>query len=69
MRPYNRSKERVYAKEGESVSVVKRRKREGKGVYLRTTEEGVYLTIKVTTDSASILCGKEGWKEEDHLGL
>jgi len=61
----NRSKGEICAEEGESVSVVERRKRGGKGVYLRTAKEGVYLTIKVTTDSTGIFCGKEGWEEED----
>ena len=61
----NGSKREICAKEGESVSVVERRKRGGKGVYLRTAEEGVYPTIKVTTDSTGILCGKEEWEEED----
>ena len=61
----NGSKREICAKEGESVSVVERRKRGGKGVYLRTAEEGVYPTIKVTTDSTVILCGKEEWEEED----
>ena len=27
------------------------------------------MTIKVTSDSASILCGKEGWKETNGAGL
>jgi len=35
-------KERVYVKEGESVSVFERRKREGAQVYIRTIEERVY---------------------------
>ena len=61
----NGSKREICAKEGESVSVVERRKRGGKVVYLRTAEEGVYPTIKVTTDSTGILCGKEEWEEED----
>ena len=61
----NRSKRRVCAKKGESVSVVERRKR----VYSKTVEEEVYLTIKVTTDSASILHREKGWKEENGPGL
>jgi len=65
----NGSKGEICAEEGESVSVVERRKRGDKEVYLRTAEEGVYPTIKVTTDSTSILCGKEEWKEEDSSEL
>jgi len=69
MGPCNRSKGRVCAEEGESVSIVEKRKRGGKGVYSRATEEGVYMTIKVTTDSTDILCRKKGWKEENGPGL
>jgi len=65
----NRSKGGVCTKKGESISIVERIKRGSKGVYLRTTEEGVYLTIKVTTDNTSILCGEKGWKEENGLKL
>jgi len=38
-------------------------------VYLRANEEGIYLTIKVTTDCTSILCRKEGWEEEEGTRL
>ena len=60
MRPCNRGKGGICAEEGESVSIVERRKRGGKGVYSRTVEEGVYLTVKVTTDGIGILCGEKG---------
>ena len=46
-----------------------RRKRESEGVYSGVAEEGIYLAIKVTTNSASILCRKEGWKEIDSARL
>jgi len=36
---------------------------------LRTAEEEVYLTIKVTTDGISILCKEEEWKEKNGVGL
>jgi len=36
---------------------------------LRAVEEEIYLTVQVTTDSTSILCGKEGWKEVDGTRL
>ena len=42
VRPYNRGKKRFCTKEGEGVSVVKRRKRIGAQIHLRTTEERVY---------------------------
>ena len=65
MEPCNRGKEGICAEKGEGVSIVKGRKRGGERVYLRTTEEGVYLTVKVTPDGAGILCGEKRWKEKD----
>jgi len=69
MEPHDRDKEGICAEEGESIPTVKRGKRGGKGIYSRTAKKGVYLTIKVITDSTSILCGKEGQKEENGLEL
>ena len=43
--------------------------RRGKEVYSGADEEGIYLTVKVTTDSTSILYGKEGWKKKDSTRL
>ena len=65
----NRSKGRVCTEKGEGVPIVKRRKREGKGVHLRTTEEGVYPTIEIAIDSAGVFCEEKGWKEKDGSGL
>ena len=45
MRSCNKNKERVCTEEGESVSIVKGRKREGEGVCLRAAKEGVYPII------------------------
>ena len=69
MGPCDRSKGEVCTEEGESVSIVKRRKRGDEGVYLGAAEKGIYLTIKVTTNGASVLCKKEGWKELDGARL
>jgi len=63
MEPCNRGKEGICAEKGKGVSIVKGRKRGGERVYLRTTEKGVYLTVKVTPDGASILCGKKDGKK------
>jgi len=60
VRSRNRRKRGVCTKEGKSVSTVKRRKRRSMGVCLRAVEEGIYLTVQVTTDSTSIFCGEEG---------
>ena len=60
-------KERFVLRKGK-VYLLSREKRE-KRVYKGTAEKGIHLTIKITTDSTSILCGKEGWKEENGPGL
>jgi len=67
--PCNRNKGRICTEEGESVPIVEGGKRRGKGVYSRTAKEEVYLTIKVTTDGTSILCGEEGQKEKNGARL
>jgi len=69
MGPCDRSKREVCAEEGKSISVVKRRKRGGKEVYLGAAEEGIYLAVKVTTNGADVLYRKEGWKETDGARL
>ena len=69
MEPCDRDKGRVCTKEGESVPIVERRKRESKGVCSRTVKKGVYPAIKVTANGASIFCGKEGQEEKDGVRL
>ena len=69
MRSCDRDEGRICAEKRESVPVVKGRKEGGEGVHKRTVEKGLYLTIKVTTDGAGILCGKEGWKKVDGTRL
>ena len=69
MGPRDRNKGEIYTKEGESIPVVEGGKRGSKGVYSRAAEEGVHLTIKITTDSTGILYGKEGWEEKNGAGL
>jgi len=65
MGPCDRAEGGICAKKGKSVPTVKGGKRGGKGIYLRTAKKEIYLTIKVTTDSTGIFCGKERWKEEN----
>ena len=65
MGPCDRGKERICAEKREGVLIVKRERRGGEEIYKETTKEGIHMTIKVTTDSTSILCGKEGWEEEN----
>ena len=59
----------VYAEERESVPFIERRERGSERVYKGMTEKGLHLAIEVTTNSASILCWKEGWEEEDGTRL
>jgi len=65
----DRDEGRICAKKKESVPVVKGRKRRGERVHKGIVEEGLYPTVKVTTDGAGILCGKEGWKKVDGTRL
>jgi len=57
---HDRGEGRICAEEGESIPVVKRGIRGGKGVCKRIAKKGIYLAVKVTTNSIGILCGKEG---------
>jgi len=45
---------------GEDISTVKNREGGGSGVCKGSVEEGVYSTIKITTNVTSILCAEEG---------
>ena len=65
----NRFEGGIYTKKRESASLVQRREEESKRVHSGVDEERIYKTIKITTDSISILCGKEEWKEENDVGL
>ena len=55
-----RSQRSICPKKEEDISIVKNRERGGSGVFEKLVEEGVYLTIKVTTDVTGVLCAKEG---------
>ena len=65
----NKDKREVCAKKRKGIPVVEGRKRGGEGVYKRTAEEGIHSAIQVTINSTSVLCRKEGQKEEDSPGL
>ena len=60
---HDRGERRICAEKGEGVPIVKRGKKGSKRVYKRAAEEGVYLTIQIATDDASIFCKEERWKE------
>ena len=51
----------IYAMKREGIPFVQRRKGGGKRVCEGTTEKRLHSAIEVTTNSASVLCWKEGW--------
>jgi len=57
----NRYKEGVCAEKGKVVSIVERRERRDTRVSFRIAEKGIYQTLKVTSNSTSVFCRKEGW--------
>jgi len=67
--PRNRYKRRVHIKERKGIPIVERRERGGKRICERAVAKGVYTAVKVTANSASILCGEKGWKEADGVRL
>jgi len=56
----DRVKRRVCVKKGESVLIVKGRKRRGIGICRGSAKKRVYLTFKVTSNLTGSLCGKKG---------
>ena len=69
MRSCDRCEGGVYTIERESIPFVKRREGGGKRIHERAVEERIHPAIKVTTNSASIFCREEGWKEKDGARL
>jgi len=65
----DRCEGKVCAEEGESIPVVKRRKRRDKRVHSGAIEKGIHLAIKVTSNSASVLHREERWEEANGPGL
>ena len=55
----NRFKEGLHTKKRENISLIQRRERVSKGVYLEADKRMLYLTIKVTTDWTGVFCRKE----------
>jgi len=60
VRSHDRVEGGICTKKRESLSLVQRRERRSKRVYLEIDKEVVYLTVKVTIDCAGILCREEG---------
>jgi len=67
--PCHRVKRGVYAKKREGILTIERRKRGSTKICGRPTEKRIYLTLQVTPNVASILCGKKGWHIKDSTGL
>ena len=69
MGPCDRCERGVYTMKGESIPIIKRRKRGGKEICEGAVEKRIYPAIEVTTNGASVLCGEERWKKEDGTRL
>jgi len=67
--PCHRIKGRIYAKKGKSILTIKREKRGSTDICRRPVEERIYLTLQVTPDIASTLCGEKGWHTENSTRL
>jgi len=65
----DRCQESVYTKKREGIPVVERSERRSKRVCKKVVEKRIHLAVEVTTNGASIFCGKEGWKEANGAGL
>ena len=57
------------AKERKNISFAQRRKRRSEEVCKRVAEKRIYLAVKITANSTSILCGEKRWKKEDGTEL
>ena len=67
--PCHRAKRRVYAKKGEDILTIERRKRGSTEIHRRPIEERIHLTLQITPNITGTLCGKKGWYPEDGTGL
>ena len=67
--PCHRVKRGVYTKKREGILTIERRKRGSTKICGRSTEKRIYLTLQVTPNIASTLCGEKGWHTEDGIGL
>ena len=69
MGPCDRCEERVCTEEGKGLPIVKRGERGGERICEGAVKEGLHLAIKVTANSAGVLCRKERWQKEDSTKL
>jgi len=61
MGPCYQYKEGICAKKEKSIPIVKKEERRGVKVHIRTTEERVYQTLKVASNSTSVFYREEEW--------
>jgi len=54
---------------GALITYMLLKKGRSKRICKRTVEEGIYLTLEVTSDFTCILCIKREWKEKNGIGL
>jgi len=67
--PCHRVERGVYTKKREGILTIERRKRGSTKICGRPTEKRIYLTLQVTPNVASTLCGEKEWHTEDSTGL
>ena len=67
--PCDRCEGRVCTKEREDVPIVKRGERGGERICEGAVKEGLHSAVKVTTNSAGVLCREERWQKEDGTRL
>jgi len=61
MRPCNKNKEDICAKEGKGIPIVKGRA--GEVCELRTIKKRVHQTLEVISNGISVFCKKKRWKK------
>ena len=69
MGPCNRYKRGIRTEKEEGIPIVERKERGSMRVHIGTTEERIYPTLKVTSNSTGVLCREEEQKEENSTGL
>ena len=67
--PRYRTERRIHAKKGEGIFTVERGKGRGTSICRRSIKERIYLTLQVTPNVTSTLCGKKGWHTENGTRL
>jgi len=65
----DRYERRVHTKERKGIPVIKRKERGGKRICERAVVKEIYTAVKVTANSASVLCREKEWKEVDGARL